>query len=714
MRGAVSVISSPLLRIPRQTKIVRSRPPMAKKRKQFRNSRKVGRDEKTGKIAPKISPQQGDPSEPKRTEREKVGHHYGEAILRAVPVPFLVLRPDLRVNTASEAFYATFRVAPAATEGRLVYEIGTGQWDIPQLRKLLEEILPQHTIFTDFEVTHEFERLGRRTILLNARRTSNLEGMPDHILLAIEDITARREAEVLQARLSAIVSSADDAILSKTMDGVVTTWNASAERMFGYTAEEIIGNPRLHLTPPELRAEDEQLLKQVRAGNPIKHFETQRMTKDGRRLPVSLTISPIKNARGEVIGASKIARDITERKTGEEALHRALAQAERASRAKDDFLAALSHELRTPLTPVLLSAVAMRDDERLPADLRAQLSMMERNIALEARLIDDLLDLTTISRGKLQLRPERCDTHALIGLAIEIVQAEANAKEITLARMLDAPHSGLVADPARFQQVIWNLLRNAVKFTARGGRISIRTSEEKTPGGARWLRIEVADSGIGIDAAQLEKIFAPFEQGGLTGDHRYGGLGLGLAIARSVVELHGGRISAHSEGADRGATFVVELPGAIDAQSGSPASITPVVAGAAFPLQPLAAPSAPAAGLRLLLVEDHESTLRTLALLLRRDGHHVTAATTLAAAVAAAAAEQLDLVISDLGLPDGTGNELMEKLRSAHGLRGVALSGYGMEEDLARSRAAGFVAHLVKPIQIAELRRVIASLAPGK
>ncbi|MEO6569021.1 MAG: response regulator [Opitutaceae bacterium] len=220
----------------------------------------------------------------------------------------------------------------------------------------------------------------------------------------------------------------------------------------------------------------------------------------------------------------------------------------------------------------------------------------------------------------------------------------------------------------------------------------------------------MADSGIGIAPAQLEKIFAPFEQGGLTGAHHYGGLG--LAIARSVVELHGGRISAQSEGTDRGATFVVELPGAIDARSSAPPTDNPFVAGASFPLKPLSEPAAMAAGLRLLLVEDHDSTLTTLALLLRRDGHRVTAAATLAAAVAAAAAEQFDLVISDLGLPDGTGHELMEKLRADHGLRGVALSGYGMEEDRARSRAAGFVAHLVKPIHIAELRRVIASLPP--
>jgi signal transduction histidine kinase/ActR/RegA family two-component response regulator len=414
---------------------------------------------------------------------------------------------------------------------------------------------------------------------------------------------------------------------------------------------------------------------------------------------------------------SQLQAEIIERKKTEAALgeaidglNRARHTAEQASRAKDDFLAALSHELRTPLTPVLLAAAALHEDERLPPDLREQLGMMARNIALEARLIDDLLDLTKISHGKFQFRAEACDAHHLIGRAIEIVQTDARAKGITIERVLTARRSRLTADPARFQQVIWNLLRNAVKFTPRGGRISIRTLDGADTRTATWLRIEVTDSGIGIDPARLEQIFQPFDQGGLAGDHRFGGVGLGLAIARSVVDLHGGRISAHSDGPNRGATFVVELPGASEP---GPALID-------NPAQPTAARRDSNSGLpgvrpvviplRLLVVEDHESTLQTLARLLRSDGHQVATASGAGAALAIAAVEKFDLVISDLGLPDGTGCEMMETLRDSHGLRGIALSGYGTEEDIVRSRNAGFATHLVKPVSVATLRRVISSL----
>ena len=381
-------------------------------------------------------------------------------------------------------------------------------------------------------------------------------------------------------------------------------------------------------------------------------------------------------------------------------LKRARDTAERASRAKDDFLATLSHELRTPLTPVLVTASELRQDERLPAEVREQMGMMERNIALEARLIDDLLDLTAISRGKLQLRPQLCDAHSLIGLAVEIVRGEAQGKGLTIERDLRATLPGLLADPARFQQVIWNLLRNAVKFTPPHGRIALRTRNEDRPDGTTWLRIEVTDTGIGLDAALLEQIFLPFDQGGLTGDHRFGGIGLGLAIARAVVELHRGRITASSAGANQGSTFVVELPGAVSAPLGT------------RPPAPSPRPE-PVAPLRLLLVDDHPNTLQSLHLLLQARGHRVATAASVAEALAAAAAERFDLVISDLGLPDGTGTELMEQLRAAYGLRGVALSGYGLEEDLARSRKAGFVAHLVKPVSFVELHRVITTLPPA-
>ncbi len=408
---------------------------------------------------------------------------------------------------------------------------------------------------------------------------------------------------------------------------------------------------------------------------------------------------PLLDAHGGIAEWFGAASDITERRQAEEALRRALEDVGRVSRTKDEFIAVLSHELRTPLTPVLMAAGSLHADERLPADVREQLGMMERNIALEARLIDDLLDLTAIARGKLQLRVQPCDAHSLISLAVEIVRADAQAKEISIACRFEAPRSGLAADPARFQQVMWNLLRNAVKFTPPRGAVAIRTSETTVDGGAGWLRIEVSDTGIGLEPGLLDQIFQPFDQGRLAGAHRFGGMGLGLAIARAVVELHGGRISAHSAGPDRGALFVVDLPGAIEAPAG-------LAAGAA-PAPPATPPAAP---LRLLLVEDHESTLRTLTLLLRRDGHEVVPVGTMIAALAAAATHRFDLVLSDLGLPDGTGIELMARLRDDHGLRGVALSGYGMEGDLARSRAAGFVAHLVKPIAIAELRRVVGEL----
>lgn len=380
-------------------------------------------------------------------------------------------------------------------------------------------------------------------------------------------------------------------------------------------------------------------------------------------------------------------------------------EVEQASRAKDNFLAALSHELRTPLTPILMTAAALRDDNRLPEDARSQLGVIERNIALEARLIDDLLDLTRIAKGKLPLRPQHCDAHSLISLAIEIVKDDAHEKGIILERDFHAEKSGLIADPSRIQQVVWNLLRNAVKFTPKGGKICIRTRDESSNGDASHLQIEVSDTGIGIPTSELDHIFQPFEQGETSGDHRFGGLGLGLSIAKAIVDLHHGSITAQSEGPNQGATFTVDLPGAREAPSGMIPSLDYPEAEAEEGISISKTPP-----LRILLVEDHDATLRVLSRLLEKTGHDVMAVNSVSASLEAAATQPFDLVISDLGLPDGSGNEMMERLRDTYNLRGIALSGYGMEQDLDISRQSGFLVHLTKPIDFNQLKRAISTV----
>lgn len=401
-------------------------------------------------------------------------------------------------------------------------------------------------------------------------------------------------------------------------------------------------------------------------------------------------------------------QDVTATRRAEEELRQARDLAEAGVRARDTFLASLSHELRTPLTPVLMTAAALREDPRLPEDARAQLAIVQRNVELEARLIDDLLDLTLIARRRFSLHPRSCELHSLVDMAVEIVREEVKDKELNLELDLKARRTTLEADPARLQQVLWNLLRNAVKFTPRNGRVVVRTRDSEDG----RLVLEISDTGIGIASGAMERIFEPFEQGALQGDHRYGGMGLGLAIAKTIVDMHGGVIRAASEGEGKGATFTVELPNA----SAAPDAAVPEDA-----CDPQAGPhargGAPARKpLRLLVVEDHAATLFTLRRLLERDGHTVTAAECVDAALKAAeqtraGGGEFDLVVSDLGLPDGTGFDLMNRLRREYGLRGIALSGYGLEEDLRLSREAGFVNHLIKPVKISQLREALEAAA---
>lgn len=364
--------------------------------------------------------------------------------------------------------------------------------------------------------------------------------------------------------------------------------------------------------------------------------------------------------------------------------------AERASHAKDEFLAALSHELRTPLNPVLLLATEAAADPSLPAAAREDFDAIARNVMLEARLIDDLLDLTRIAQGKIHLDVRPVDVHAVLRAALETIQPEVGDKRLTVQLDWRARRTRLLADAARLQQVLWNLLKNAAKFTDPGGTLRLETENR-----GEQIVIRVADTGIGMNPAELVRIFDAFVQGDharTPGRHRFGGLGLGLAISRRLVELHGGGIEASSPGAGRGSTFTVTLP--VDAGS-VPACGPPAAAGV------------PADGgggsKRVLVVEDHVATRLSLVRMLERRGYQVQAAGSLAEARAQLAGGPVDLVLSDLGLPDGSGHELMLEFRGRSNFAGIALSGYGMEEDLTGSRSAGFLAHLTKPVTVQAL-----------
>jgi signal transduction histidine kinase/response regulator of citrate/malate metabolism len=391
---------------------------------------------------------------------------------------------------------------------------------------------------------------------------------------------------------------------------------------------------------------------------------------------------------------TKLEAEVVERRRIAAELLSAREDAERANHAKDKFLASLSHELRTPLTPVLMCVAALEQETAIQPEFRQQLAMMRRNVELEARLIDDLLDVTRVAHGKLQLlQSGPVDIHALLMHTEEIVHSDALGKSVHLQFDLKACEHHVGGDAARLQQVFWNLLKNAIKFTPAGGRMTVRTANP-APG---QIVLSVDDTGMGIDAQTLPVIFRAFEQGETRELQPSGGLGLGLSISKAIVELHGGKICAESRGLGLGATFTIEL-----------ATVLPFPTTQITPPQPQSQTNSHR--LRLLVIEDHEPTLAVLKRLLCRHGHDVLTACTVKDALLLATTHPFDLVISDIGLPDGNGIDLMRQLTKDYGLRGIALSGYGMAADHAKTQQAGFLAHLVKPINFDQLHSVLQGL----
>ncbi|HEX3624540.1 MAG TPA: response regulator [Verrucomicrobiae bacterium] len=695
---------------------------------------------------------------------------------------------------------------------------------------------------------------ARRNVLPYPTPIRDSMGKISGVVNMLLDVTDRNLALLMTQRFAAIVESSDDAIVGKDTDGIINGWNHGAERIFQYKPGEIIGKSVTVLIPPERHPEEMEILKRVRNGEQVRHFETIRRRKDGHLIDVSLTISPVKDASGKVVGASKIARDITERKRNERQQHALYALVARvnsapslseicdaaletifqcqdadraalllidsqgtmmrfkawrglsdeyrraveghspwkpgdlpqpltvedtvraglgdelrgviekegirslafipityekrllgklmlyfnaphvfaedelkpaqtiasqiafaierefvsqqlkrandellaASRAKDDFMATLSHELRTPLNPVLLLASDAMNNRDLPPRVRADFNTIRKNIEMEARLIDDLLDLTRIARGKIILEKHFVNLRTVLTDAVAQVREEMNQKKLRLELRLKAEQHTVYADAVRLQQIFWNLLKNAVKFTPEGGLVTVETELAGTR-----LLTKISDTGIGMTDEELAGIFKAFAQGehATANGHRFGGLGLGLSISQKLTELHSGRIVAASGGRDRGSAFTVELPLVTAAEANGKTKTSSALEETHG--------GRVARGIRILLVEDHEPTRTTLASLLARRNYDVVAAATVQEARTLAKERNFDLLITDIGLPDGNGYDLMNELGKENPLRGIALTGYGMEHDVARSENAGFDAHLTKPVRIQSLEAAL-------
>ena len=521
---------------------------------------------------------------------------------------------------------------------------------------------------------------------------------------------AGKDAEETRARLAAIVESSDDAIVSKTLDGTITSWNRAAEQMFGYSAGEAVGRHITLIIPSERRGEEDDVLARLRRGEKVDHFETVRQAKDGRRLTISLTVSPIRDTAGRVIGASKVARDISERKHAEEALRE-------SDRHKNEFLAMLAHELRNPLAPICSSLEVLRRLAGEPSEpaasgtpgapavdsrrvLASALETMERQVGHMVRLVDDLLDLARISRGRIALRWGRVELASVVRHAVEAVRSLCDSMGHELMVTLPPQPVCLDGDPTRLAQIVSNLLNNACKYTPRGGRIWLTVGEDPSAHGSRpGVVISVRDTGVGIAPEQLPRMFDAFTQADSSLESTGSGLGIGLALVKTLVQMHGGTVEARSAGTGQGSEFVVRLPTAAEAPPPGPAATTAATA------EPTAA-----APRRILVVDDHRDSAESLAMLLELHGHEAHQAHDGPEAVEAATRLRPDVILLDIGLPTLNGYETARRIRER--LEGkrlllVALTGWGQEEDRRRSEEAGFDAHLVKPVDYRALAKVL-------
>jgi PAS domain S-box-containing protein len=510
------------------------------------------------------------------------------------------------------------------------------------------------------------------------------------------DITDRKRAEEARSRLAAIVESSDDAIIAQSLDGIVTSWNKGAERVFGYSAEEIVGRPITTLAGPGSSDDPLSILEQIRQGGQVENYETLRRTKDGRDIFVSLTVSPVRDSAGRIIGASKIARDITEKKRLEEALQNRTRQLAEADRRKNEFLAVLGHELRNPLGPIRNAVQILRLHGPTDPVLQRARDMIDRQAAHMARLIDDLLDVSRITHDKILLRKEVVDLVKVVRATVEDYRSGLEAAGLTLKLQLPDEPLWVRGDPTRLAQIVGNVLHNASKFTDPGGSVTVRATPDADGDTAV---IAVRDTGIGMDRETLAEVFETFRQAENSQTRSRGGLGLGLALVKGLVTLHDGSVQAASEGLGRGSEITIRLPKELAPEPATQAGRAPSLAEQTH---------------RILVIEDSRDAANSMKVLLGMVGHQVETASTGAAGVEAARAFHPQVVLCDIGLPGGMdGYAVARALRQEPSLASahlIALTGYAQEDDQRYAREAGFNRHMTKPVDFAELRAVLASL----
>jgi PAS domain S-box-containing protein len=747
-----------------------------------------------------------------------------ESIFDTVREPLLVLSADLRVKAANRSFFLTFQVASEETLGQLIFDLGNKQWDIPSLRQLLEVVLPEDMTFEEFKVDHVFPDIGRRSMLLNARRIRRTGDATESILLAIEDVTARREAEdarrTIEDRYTQLVQNIKDhSIFMMDAAGNISTWNAEATRIIGYAESEIVGH-----NFSEIFTEEDQ-----RRGLPASELQLARehgraederwhVRKDGSHFWALGIVTPMRGPDGSITGFSKILRDMTERKQAEAALQKSetryrrlfqtakdgilildvdtgkvidanpfmtvllgyshgefiskelweiglfqdiaenqsafrrlretgyiryehlpletrdghsvdvefvsnvydeddrqviqcnirditercrleLQTEEQAAaltdlnRRKDEFLAMLSHELRNPLAPILnaVQLLGLQADETA-VQQRAR-AIIERQLGKLTHLVDDLMEVSRAITGRIELRREEVTLGGIVERAVETARPSIDQHRHELTLSLSPDPVWLHADAARFEQVVTNLLTNAAKYTPEGGHIRVTAEQE---GDAAVLR--VSDTGVGITPAFLPHVFELFTQAERSLDRSQGGLGIGLALVKRLVEMHEGTITASST-LGVGSEFVVRLPvHRFSAPPDMPQSGTTTVALPAAPSQ------------RVLIVDDNIDAAAMLEMLLRASGYRTWTAYTGPTALAAATEHLPDVVLLDIGLPEIDGYEVARRIRQQPVLRSivlVAMTGYGQESDRQRSREAGFDHHLVKPADFARVLQIL-------